>query len=113
MSKAKKRNGKGGRLEDSGLGPADFAVGSAKSRAVARMLAGRPGEEPERIEVIFTTPRPRIDNSRPHAWPWYKTDDGKLMRWVYVPQGMDPDVASDELERCPELDEEWLERQGR
>ena len=101
MRAAKKGSGKGGRVEGAGLGKANFAVGSAKSRAAARMLAGRPfdsaqggqgrpGGGPERFEFIHCVHARWIkDVSKPEATPWRRVPDGRLFRNVYIPAGMD------------------------
>jgi hypothetical protein len=73
--------------------PWDSTVGSLESRAAARIMLQHAKDRRERIEIVSCTPRPRQDNSRPHATPWTETPDGPLFRMLYVPPGMAEDEA--------------------
>jgi hypothetical protein len=81
------------------LNPAAFAVGSAASRAAARMIVLQREKSVRRITWINdSVPRPRQDPTRAHSSGWQKQDDGSLFRWVTVPPGMDVKYALAQLD---------------
>jgi hypothetical protein len=83
--------------------PGDFPIGSAESRAAARMLAANRQDTRRRIEIVTNvhmpdpnreSPNPEENwNSKvPHFGPWLDSGD-VLMRLVYVPNGMSEEEA--------------------
>jgi hypothetical protein len=71
--------------------PGDFPIGSALSRAAARMLLKNQRDTRRRIELVtnalFPDPKQELDETNPHAFGWQ--DFGEvLLRFVYVPNGM-------------------------
>ena len=68
-----------------------FPIGSPESRALARMRAKHIRDTRKRIEIISNIPRPQYslppgaNNSVPYAGPWQETQDGTLLRIVYLP----------------------------
>ena len=75
--------------------PGDFPIGSALSRAAARMLLKNQRDTRRRIElvtnVLFSSPdftdKQELDPTKPHTSDWQ--DFGEmLLRFVYVPDGM-------------------------
>ncbi len=75
----------------SSLHPADFPVGSAQSRAAARMLAQQRENQRERLEIIIT------GEAELHGTPWTECSDGTLMRTLCLPGNMS--IAGDEVRR--------------
>jgi len=73
------------------MNPADFLVGSLKSRAMARSRAQQMWEGRKRIEIITNVRFQQHelaqarDDSVPFAYPWQETTDGGLMRIVFCP----------------------------
>ena len=63
------------------LRPADFPVGSAQSRAAARMLAQQRESQRERLEIIISG-EPELCAS-----DWSERWDGKLIRTLCLPNG--------------------------
>ena len=61
------------------LRPADFPVGSAQSRAAARMLAQQRESQRERLEIIISG-EPEL-----YASDWSERWDGKLIRTLCLP----------------------------
>jgi len=79
--------------------PAAFAIGSAASRAAARMIVLHREKSIRRITWINdSVPRPRQDPTRARSPGWQKQDDGSLFRWVTVPPGMDVKYALAQLD---------------
>jgi hypothetical protein len=81
----------------SSLKPGDFPLGSALSRAAARMLLNSQPDSRKRIEVITNVMFPDLngvlpDKAKPYATPWIG-DDKMLMRILYVPEGMSEEEA--------------------
>jgi len=79
-----------------GPGPGDFPVGSPESRAAARLLLSDRESARDRLEIISSIPRPERNghrNDKPRATPWTETPDGRLVRFLYVPQGMTEESA--------------------
>jgi len=85
--------------------PGDFPIGSALSRAAARMLLKNQRDTRKRIElvtnVLFARPNftetQELDETKPHAFDWQ--DFGEvLFRFVYVPNGMSIDEAYRQIE---------------
>ena len=70
-------------------------MGSPKSRAAARMLAQQKRDVRQRLEIVINIPRPRADNTKPDATPWIGdyNGSGKLVRTLYVPDGMSVEDA--------------------
>ena len=86
--------------------PGDFPIGSALSRAAARMLLKNQRDTRKRIElvtnVLFSSPdftdKQELDKKNPHASAWRDCGD-VLMRILYVPPGMTEDEARRVLDR--------------
>ena len=85
--------------------PGDFPIGSALSRAAARMLLKNQQDTRRRIElvtnVLFARPNfaetQELDETKPHAFDWQ--DFGEvLFRFVYVQNGMSVDEAYRQIE---------------
>ena len=110
MRRSTMRDCGNGGAGNSGLGMADVAVGCAKSRAAARILAGRmPGERaaqgPKRFSFVHHGPRPRYggeefegdhagpDHLKPWASPWVRVRNGTLFRTVYIPGSISDEDA--------------------
>ena len=79
------------------LKPGDFPLGSALSRAAARMLVNNQADSRKRIEfvtnVLFADPDDVLgDPAKPYATPWTGNDE-YLMRFLYVPEGMSEEEA--------------------
>ena len=72
------------------LKPGNYPIGSAQSRAAARILAHQRQDLVERLDVILSGKVCRVsgDSSQPRATAWMKCPDGKLMRGLIVPDGM-------------------------
>ena len=75
--------------------PGDFPIGSALSRAAARMLLKNQRDTRKRIELVtnvfFSSPnfidKQELDPTKQHTSDWQ--DFGEvLLRFVYVPNGM-------------------------
>jgi hypothetical protein len=75
--------------------PGDFPIGSALSRAAARMLLKNQRDTRRKIElvtnVLFSnsnfTDEQELNQTKPHAFGWQ--DFGEvLLRFVYVPNGI-------------------------
>lgn len=70
--------------------PGDFPIGSALSRAAARMLLKNQRDTRKRIELVtnvLLTDKQELDPTKPHTSDWQ--DFGEvLLRFVYVPDGM-------------------------
>jgi hypothetical protein len=78
------------------LKPGDFPLGSAESRAAARMLAQQRETQGKRLEIILSSwMRPARGNDKPHATPWipHAFEDGTLVRTLVVPEGMSAEEA--------------------
>ena len=73
--------------------PGDFPIGSVESRAVMRFELSNQGGDSQGIEVVSRVPRPRQDNTRPHATAWASIEGGNRYRILYVPPGMAEDEA--------------------
>lgn len=79
--------------------PGDFPIGSALSRAAARMLLKNQRDTRRRIQVVTNAlfasvdeaGRP-LDKSKPHATPWTGNTE-TLVRILYVPDGMTKEEA--------------------
>ena len=67
----------------------DFPVGSRESRAAARMWLRQLNANRSRFQLFHSVPRPNRSTTEPHATEWCALDDGRLMRLVYVPPGME------------------------
>lgn len=69
--------------------PAAFPIGSAESRAAARIRLRQRWGSQRRLQIITSVHWPHgpqgLDRSQPYALPWQKTADGGVMRIVYVP----------------------------
>lgn len=65
--------------------PGDFPIGSAESRAAARMQLTRWNDSRKRLRIILGIPRPREDGSRVHFGKWQECPNGMLQQIVYVP----------------------------
>jgi hypothetical protein len=76
------------------LRPGIYPIGSAESRAAARMLAQQRDDQTDRLEVILSGSVCRSsDPSQPSATPWMRCANGKLMRGLIVPDGMTVEEA--------------------
>jgi len=74
--------------------PAAFAIGSAASRAAARMIVLQREKSVRRITwTNNSVPRPRQDPTRVRSSGWHGQADGSFFRWVTVPPGMDVKYA--------------------
>jgi hypothetical protein len=73
--------------------PYEFPLGSAESRAAARAMLEAQERGVRRLQIIFDAPRPRREGE-PHTkvGPWFETEDGGLMRYVFVPPGTDEET---------------------
>jgi hypothetical protein len=80
------------------ISPGDFPVGSAASRAAARLLLLHREKSVRRLTLIIDVPRPRQDPARPHSSGWHRRADGSLFRCVTVPPGMDVTKALAQLD---------------
>ena len=66
------------------LRPGDFPIGSALSRAAARLLMKERHDTRKRVEIISNICRPDGDKNEPHVGQWQ--DFGEtLMRMIYLP----------------------------
>ncbi len=80
-------------------------IGSLESRAAARVLLGQKRSKLTRVQFFHSVRGPwRGEGPEPpdvpRANPWFESDDGKLVRIVYVPHVW---VARDEaVPSCPE-----------
>ena len=88
--------------------PGDFPIGSALSRAAARMLLKNHRDTRKRIEIVTNALLPDEngvphDRAKPFATPW-TGDDRVLVRILYVPEGMSKEEARkvcSEAAACP------------
>ena len=72
-------------------------MGSALSRAAARMLLKNQPDLRKRVEIVTNVPFSDLngvepDSTKPHATPWTGGDTG-LVRILYVPKGMSVEEA--------------------
>ena len=72
-------------------------MGSALSRAAARMLLNNQPDSRKRIEIVTNVLLSDLngvepDRTKPHATPWTGDDTG-LVRILYVPEGMSVEEA--------------------
>ena len=79
------------------LKPGDFPLGSALSRAAARMLLNNQPDLRKRAEIVANVLLSDLDGvlpdpAKPHATPWVGDDKG-LVRILYVPKGMSVEEA--------------------
>jgi hypothetical protein len=86
------RNTTSGDSADTPL-PWEFEVGSAESRAAARAMLESRERNVRRIQLVHHVPRGGKDDSVPRVGPWRPTDDGGLLRLVYVPSGTDEETT--------------------
>jgi hypothetical protein len=79
----------------SALRPGIYPIGSAESRAAARMLAQQRDDQTDRLEVILSGAVCRVsgDPKQPSATAWMKCANGRLMRGLIVPDGMTVEEA--------------------
>ena len=66
------------------LRPGDFPLGSALSRAAARLLMKERRDTRKRVTLISNVCRPGGDENEPHVGPWRDFGD-TLMRMIYLP----------------------------
>jgi hypothetical protein len=66
--------------------PEDFPIGSAESRAAARLKVARWFNGRKRLTLIMDIPRPRTDNPRVIFGDWTERPDGSLYRLVHAPR---------------------------
>jgi len=86
--------------------PGDFPIGSALSRAAARMLLKNQRDTRRRVEMVTNVAfiyedeagRP-LDTSRPQATPW-TGDTETLVRILYAPDGMTIEEARRIVDRA-------------
>ena len=81
--------------------PGDFPIGSALSRAAARMLLKNQRDTRKRIEIVTNvllqspgfTDKQKLDPTKSHASDWQNFGE-MLLRFVYVPDGMSVEVGA-------------------
>ena len=70
-----------------------------ESRAAARAVLEAQERGVRRLQMIIAAPRPRRDGeAKMRVGPWYKTDDGTMIRTVIVPPGTDKETLRRFLE---------------
>jgi len=66
--------------------PEEFPLGSPESRAAARAMLEVQERDVRRVQIILSVARPRREGEPDTiVGPWYKTDDGTLMRVIRKP----------------------------
>jgi hypothetical protein len=70
--------------------PGDYALGSEKSRAAARLLAVERGSSQARHTLWMDIGH--VDE--PHCTPWTESEDGKFWRVCSIPEGMSHEEAN-------------------
>ncbi len=122
MRKAQKKSG--GSLDlsgaGSGLGPENFALGSAESRVGARMLVGNRQDTRKRIEFVSHIagawrgpgPEPPTWNKVPRALSWQECADGRLFRMVYVPIHWEKEPRDGVAPVCPDCGTPYRREDG-
>ena len=72
------------------VAPGEFPLGSAQSRAAARMRLQQLKAARPTFQLIHSIPRPGLDPNVVHVGEWGELEDGRLFRMVYRPQALSP-----------------------